>query len=115
MTKDWIRRHFSDSQIVILAGLLLTGLVVVLFVGEHLVPVIASAIVVYVLDGIIHRLRKIGILRMVAVIAVFSLFFLKDKGLILSRARRYLPQERGLAEKGWHGCSEGRFGSTWGS
>lgn len=215
MIKDWIRRHFSDPQVVILTGLLLTGLIVVLFAGEHLVPVIASAIIAYVLDGIIHRLRKIGIPRMVAVIAVFSLFFLvlltllfgllpilirqatqllqevpamlnegqrliltlpehypaffseaeietvlnqirreainfadsmlrqtlssvvgiitlvvyivlmpllvffflKDKGLILSWARRYLPQERGLAARVWQGVDAqlGRFirGKFW--
>ncbi len=75
MIKNWIKRHFSDPQVVILTGLLLSGLVVVLFAGRHLVPVIASVIIAYVLDGIILRLQRIGTPRMVAVIAVFSLFF----------------------------------------
>ncbi len=76
MIKDWIRRHFSDPQVVILTGLLLFGLIGFLFAGKHLVPVIASAIIAYVLDGVIHRLRKLGVPRMVAVTAVFTLFFL---------------------------------------
>ncbi len=74
--KKWFRRYFSDPQVVILAGLLLTGLITILFAGEHLVPVIASVIIAYLLEGIIHNLQRLGIPRIIALLAVFSLFFL---------------------------------------
>lgn len=76
MVKDWVRRYFSDPQVVILAGLLIFGLLAVLFAGHHLMPVIASVIIAYLLDGIIHRLQRIGVPRMPALLAVFLIFFL---------------------------------------
>lgn len=81
--KAWFKRHFSDPQVVILAGLLLSGLIAILFAGEHLVPVIASVIVAYLLEGIIQNLQRFGIPRIVALITVFSLFFLVMLALIL--------------------------------
>ncbi len=76
IVRDWFKRHFSDPQVVILAGLLISGFIAVFFAGKHLVPVIASVIIAYVLDGIIHRLHKLGVPRMIAVITVFTIFFL---------------------------------------
>ena len=99
MVRDWFRRHFSDPQVVILAGLLIFGLVTVLYAGRHLMPVIASIIVAYLLDGIIHRLQQIGVPRMPALLAVFFLFFLALLALLfglfplLTRQATQLLQE----------------------
>jgi putative permease len=82
MVRDWFRRHFSDPQVVILAGLLITGLLAVLFAGDHLVPVIASLIIAYLLEGIVQPLRRLGMPRMLAVTTVFSLFFLMMLALL---------------------------------
>ena len=99
MVRDWFRRQFSDPQVVILAGLLLFGLITILFAGRHLVPVIASIIIAYLLDGIIHRLQRVGVPRMPALLAVFLLFFLVLLALlfgllpVLTRQATQLLQE----------------------
>ncbi|MFO7754034.1 MAG: AI-2E family transporter [Desulfobacteraceae bacterium] len=99
MVKEWFRRYFSDPQVVILAGLLIFGIVAILFAGEYLVPVIASVIISYLLDGIIQPLQRVGLPRMPALIAVFSLFFLVMLALLfglfplLTRQATQLLQE----------------------
>jgi putative permease len=99
MVKDWFRRHFSDPQVIILAGLLLTGFLAFLFAGQHLVPVIASMIIAYLLEGIIQPLQRVGVPRMLAVSAVFSIFFLVMLALLfgliplLTRQATQLLQE----------------------
>ncbi len=97
--KDWIRRQFSDPQVVILGLLLLSGLVTILLAGQHLMPVIASVIIAYLLDGIILSLQRLGIPRMLALGIVFSLFFLVMLALlfwllpVLTRQATQLLQE----------------------
>ncbi|MDJ0623157.1 MAG: AI-2E family transporter [Desulfocapsaceae bacterium] len=80
---DWFKRFLSDRQMIILTVLLLTGLLAVLFAGRYLTPVIASLIVAYLLEGIIHNMQRLNIPRMVAVSAVFTLFFMLMLALLL--------------------------------
>ncbi|MFU8769581.1 MAG: AI-2E family transporter, partial [Desulfotignum sp.] len=97
--KDWIRRYFSDPQVVILAVFLVTGLTTVLVAGRHLVPVIASLIIAYLLEGVTQSLQRIGAPRMLAVGTVFAIFFLMLLALmfwllpLLTRQATQLLQE----------------------
>src|SRR6056297_1513964 len=72
--KDWYHRNFSDPQVVILALWLVFGVVVIMAFGRMLAPVFASVVVAYLLEGLVARLERFGIPRMLAVIAVFSAF-----------------------------------------
>lgn len=72
--RDWFRRNFSDPQVVILATVLLAGTIAIVFMGRILAPVIASLIVAYLLDGIVERLERVGLRRMIAVAIVFIIF-----------------------------------------
>ena len=73
----WIKRHFSDPQVVILAFLLLLGAATIFFVGDVLVPVIAALIIAYILDGSVGFLKsKLNIPQMIAVAITFSIFLL---------------------------------------
>ena len=72
--KDWYHRNFSDPQVVILAILLILGVVLVMTFGKMLAPVFASVVVAYLLEGLVARLVKWGVPRMVAVIITFSVF-----------------------------------------
>lgn len=72
--KDWYHRNFSDPQVVILALLLIAGVVVVMTFGQMLAPVFASVVVAYLLEGLVGRLQRFGIPRLIAVMAVFSAF-----------------------------------------
>jgi putative permease len=97
--KDWVRRYFSDPQVVILAVFLVVGLATVLLAGKHLIPVIASLIIAYLLEGLIQPLQRVGTPRMLAVGIVFLVFFLVLLALlfwllpVLTRQATQLLQE----------------------
>jgi putative permease len=97
--KDWFRRYFSDPQVVILAVFLVAGLATVLLTGQHLVPVIASLIIAYLLEGLVQPLQRVGVPRMLAVGSVFLIFFLVLLALlfwllpVLTRQATQLLQE----------------------
>lgn len=72
--RDWMNSHFSDPQILILSFLLVIGFIVIFMLGGMLIPVFASLVIAYLLDGIIGRLALLKIPRMAAVLIVFMLF-----------------------------------------
>lgn len=72
---DWFKRFLSDRQMIILAMLLLTGLLAILFAGRYLTPVIASLIIAYLLEGVILKMQRLNIPRILAVSTVFTVFF----------------------------------------
>jgi putative permease len=76
VVRAWFHRHFSDPQVVILAGLLLAGLLGILFAGQYLAPVLASLIIAYLLEGLIQPMQRLGMPRILAVIIVFTAFFI---------------------------------------
>ncbi len=89
----WIKRHFSDPQVIILAFLLLLGTATVFFIGDILVPVIAALIIAYILDGGVHFLtKKLRINQLVAVAITFSIFTLLLLSLIFILAPLMIRQ-----------------------
>lgn len=74
LIKEWYRRYFTDPQAVVLAVLLLIGFSVVLFMGRMLAPVLASLVIAYLLEGIVHLLEARGARRTRVVILVFLTF-----------------------------------------
>lgn len=85
--RDWLDRHFSDPQIVILT-LLLTGFTLaIVFFGNMLAPVIASIIIAYLFQGLASRLARLGVPEILSVWAVFLTFM----ALLLSLVFGLLP------------------------
>ena len=74
LLKNWYKRSFSDPQVVILGLFLIIGFAVIIGLGRWLAPMFASLVIAYLLEAIVSRLQKIGMLRMPAVIVVFLLF-----------------------------------------
>ncbi len=72
--RDWYQRNFSDPQVVILALALVLGIVLLMTLGRFLAPVLASVVLAYLLEGVVARLERYGVPRLVAVLAVFSTF-----------------------------------------
>ncbi|MEJ2566593.1 MAG: AI-2E family transporter [Gammaproteobacteria bacterium] len=70
----WFKKYFSDPQGIILALLLIFGLVVVVFFGDMLAPVLASIVIAYLLEGPIRPLERRGTHRMLLVFFVFIVF-----------------------------------------
>jgi len=76
LISNWFRRHFSDPQVVILAILLLIGSVVIIILGNMLAPVLASVVIAYLLQGLVGRMERRKIPRLVAVLLVFLTFIM---------------------------------------
>lgn len=74
LIREWLDRHFSDPQILILSFLLIGGFIFIFFLGNMLLPVFASVIIAYLLDGIVARLQFFRVPRFACVSIVFFLF-----------------------------------------
>ena len=74
--KSWYHRNFSDPQAVILALLLLIGLLIVMYMGGMLAPLLTAIVFAYMLEAVVGLLEQYKMPRIVAVIIVFVLFLL---------------------------------------
>ena len=72
--RGWFQRHFSNPQVVILLTFLVTGFLVIYFLGQMLAPVLASLVIAYLLEGLVGMLERGRVPRIVAVLLVFLLF-----------------------------------------
>ena len=72
--RDWLNRNFSDPQIVILGFLIFLGFVFIFFLGDMLLPVFASIVIAYILDGMVEGLQRWKVPRMAAMLIVFTIF-----------------------------------------
>ena len=76
LIRNWFRRYFNDPQVIILAVLLLIGFTVILFMGNMLAPVLASVVLAYLLEGLVVRLERWHVPRLLAVSLVVMGFLL---------------------------------------
>lgn len=83
---DWFRRLFSNQQVVILALLLAAGLVIVVFFGDILGPVLAALVLAYLLEGVVRFVTRTGVPRLWAVVLVFTVFMLAMIAIIFGLA-----------------------------
>lgn len=72
--RNWYNRNFSDPQAVILTLMLLFGFTVIATLGNVLTPVIAGVVIAYVLEGVVRKLNKLKIPRVISVTLVVSGF-----------------------------------------
>ena len=74
LVKTWYNRYFSDPQAVILLAVLVVGATIILTMGDMLLPVFASIVIAYLLEGVVRRMQYYGSKRLTAVIFVFAVF-----------------------------------------
>lgn len=74
VVRQWFQRYFSDPQAVLLAVLLLLGFGIVLTMGKMLAPVLASIVIAYLLEGIVHSLEHHGSSRFRMMLLVYLVF-----------------------------------------
>ena len=74
LLREWIDRYFSDPQFVILSFLIVAGFVIIFWLGDMLIPVFASIVIAYLLDGMVTALQRWRTPRLVSVMVVFLLF-----------------------------------------
>ncbi|CRI63038.1 putative permease perM [Thiocapsa sp. KS1] len=71
---NWFRRYFSDPQIIFLAILLLILFAVIITMGSMLMPVLASIVIAYLLEGLVVQLERRGLPRTASVLVVYVAF-----------------------------------------
>ncbi|MCK5872453.1 MAG: AI-2E family transporter [Methylococcales bacterium] len=69
-----IQRFLPNSQIVALAGVLFFGFLLIYFLADLLMPVFASIVIAYLLNGLVAKAEKRHISRSLAVYVIFSAF-----------------------------------------
>src|SRR5690606_25554728 len=74
LLRDWFERHFSNPQVVLLTVLLVILTAAIVFLANMLAPLVAAIVIAYLLQGLVARLKRIGIPHLAAVIAVFTAF-----------------------------------------
>ncbi len=74
LVTSWFQRHFNDPQVVILAVLLLIGFGTIFLLGNMLMPALASLVIAYLLEGLVIKLERLKVPRLVAVLLIFALF-----------------------------------------
>jgi len=71
---DWIKRVLPNSQAVSFAILLIVGFLLVVSLGQMLMPVFAAGVIAYLLEGIVAIGVRKKLPRLAAVIIVYVLF-----------------------------------------
>lgn len=67
-------KYFSDEEAIILLLLLVVGTAFIIFFGAMLAPAIASVIIAFILQGLVTKLRSLGVPEIVAILGVFLVF-----------------------------------------
>ena len=81
--REWIKRYFSNPQVLILWFLLIVGFTLILLLGQMLAPVLAAVIIAYLLEGLVNLLEKRRVPRRPAVLIVFIFFMVSFMALII--------------------------------
>jgi len=74
LAKVWYNKYFSDPQALVLTAVLIIGSTIILTMGDMLLPVLASIVIAYLLEGVVRRMQHYGSNRLTAVILVFLVF-----------------------------------------
>lgn len=74
LVRSWYNRYFSDPQAIILTAVLVIGATIILTMGDMLLPVLASIVIAYLLEGVVRKMQQHGSTRLTAVILVFCVF-----------------------------------------
>ena len=81
--REWIKRYFSNPQVLILWFLLIVGFLLILFLGQMLAPVLTAVIIAYLLEGLVQVLEQHRVPRRAAVLLVFLFFMVSFMALIV--------------------------------
>ena len=73
---NWYRRYFTHPQAAVLVVLLVSGFIILYFLGSMLAPMLAAVVFAYLLEGPIQKLTARNMPRLAAVSLVFLLFIL---------------------------------------
>ena len=91
LLRNWYRRYFQDPQTLVLLLLLTVGLILALTAGDLLAPLLVSALIAYILEGVIRALS--GHLPRFPAFLLVYLLFLASAVLIIFRLVPLLSEQ----------------------
>ncbi|MFT5720331.1 MAG: putative permease [Motiliproteus sp.] len=74
VVNSWIERYFSDEEALLLLVFLVAALVIILTLGSILAPVFSGLIIAFLMQGLVHKCRSLGMSHTLAVTLVFIAF-----------------------------------------
>jgi len=72
--RGWLDRHLSDEEAVLLIALLTGSVVILLTMGTIVAPLLTSVVFAYVMQGVITRLKNMGLGDGLAIAVTYVLF-----------------------------------------
>ncbi len=78
---NWFKRQLSNPQVVFLILAIIGLLLVISYAGSTLAPVIAAVVIAYLLEGLISRMTRLKIPRILSLWVVFSGFMIFLAGI----------------------------------
>ena len=81
--REWFKQTFSDPQVLLLTIILIVVVAAIMFVANMVAPVIAALVIAFLLDGLVGRLKRIGIGHLIAINVVFVGFVLASLLFVL--------------------------------
>lgn len=71
---DWFRRMLPNNQAISLLVMLTASLVIIVTLGDMLLPVFAAGVIAYLLDGLVITAERHRLPRLLAVLVVYIVF-----------------------------------------
>ncbi len=72
--RGWVNRFLSDEEGVLLAAILLTSTLIIIFMGHILAPLLTGIALAYIMQGTIKTLRRFKVPKGMAVALTFGIF-----------------------------------------
>lgn len=73
LLKQWYERYFTDPQTLIFGFILIVGVLLILVMNTHLMPILICIVIAYLFEGLVYRLNLIRVNRTIAASIVTAL------------------------------------------
>ncbi len=83
MVRNWFNRIFAEEETVVLLIILATILLLILSIGHVLIPIIASVVLAFMMQGIIARMTAMGARRWLAISVAYGIFLTLFFGVLI--------------------------------
>lgn len=70
----WVKRYFSDEEVILLLLVLCGGFLLIISLGQMLAPVFTAIVLAYLLQGLVNMLCRWGLSKTISISTVYLLF-----------------------------------------
>ena len=99
VVKRWFENRFHDEEAVILTFILLIGVVLIMFLGQIMTPVIAALVMAYLLQGVVSQFNGWGMPHILSVTTATLLLVVTEAVFVLLAATLLLGELENFAQE----------------